>query len=136
MTCYRIYLVCPMNARANTNILNQKCITVLVRQNGGGLVEMRETNGSTVSVVDICDTDASSLLWNLPYPFTVLFVVIRKSSEVLFAHRVFKWNIICRSRMLSDKGVYWAAKSLENHLGNVKIDRDDYLQAVQPNDTT
>lgn len=97
---------------------------------------MRESNGSYVVILDICDSDASDFLWHLPSPFTVLFVVIRNSKQILFAHRVFQWKLPCISRIPSDKAVYWSAKSLENHLETVKIDIADYLHAIQPNDAT
>lgn len=135
MVCYRIYLLCPVHERENRNILNDKCLKLLIRQNCGYLFEMRETNGSQVIVVDICDSDASDFLWHLPYPFTVLFVVLRSSKQLLFSHRVFEWKRPCHSRLPNDKGVYWAAKAIEKHLGNVKIDIEDYLYALQPNET-
>ena len=136
MTCYRIYLLCPIHTRAGRNNLNKKYLDILIKQNAGYLVEVRESNGSNIIVLDICDNDAGNFLWKLPSPFTVLFVVFRQTQQLLFAHRVFGFHLPCRSRILHDKSVYWSAKSLENHLGTSKIDMKDYLVAIQPNDTT
>jgi hypothetical protein len=131
MTCYRLFLLCPVHVMERRNALNLKCLTLLAKQNGGYIREMRESNGSNVIVMDICDSDASDFLWHLPSPFTALFVIYRESQQLLFAHRVFGLKIPCRSRILDDKAVYWSAKSLENHLADVKIELEDYLYAVQ-----
>jgi hypothetical protein len=131
MTCYRIYLLYPLHRIEKRNALNMKCLSILIKQNNGLLRDSRESNGSQVLVVDICDKDASEFLWHLPYPFTSLFVLFRESNQVLFSHRVFGLHIPCRSRILDDKAVYWAAKSLEKHLGEVKIELEDYLSVSQ-----
>lgn len=135
MVCYRIYLLCPIHKREKANILNEKCLTLLVKQNGGYLREIRESSGSNVIILDICDKDASDFLWQLPYPFTVLFVLLRTTEQLLFAHRVFGFKLACRSRVLDDKAVYWSAKALEKHLGDIKIELEDYLYVyTKPNE--
>ena len=131
MTCYRVYLLCPVHEVEKRNTLNMKCLSLLAKQNGGYIREERETNGSYVYVIDICDSDAGDFLWHLPSPFTTLFVTYRDTQQLLFSHRVFGMKIPCRSRILDDKAVYWAAKSLEKHLGPVKIELEDYLYACQ-----
>ncbi len=127
MTCYRIFLLCPIHKNESRNTLNMKCLSILIKQNNGYLREIRESSGSNIIVVDICEKDASEFLWKLPFPFTTLFVTFRESEVLLFSHRVFGMNIPCRSRILDDKAVYWAAKALEKHLGDVKIELEDYL---------
>ncbi len=131
MVCYRIFLLCPLFAIENRNTLNDKCLKLLVKQNNGYLIEIRESHGSNIIVLDICDKDASHFMWHLPFPFTVLFVVVRNTNALLFSHRIFKFKVPCISRDSIVKGVYWSAKSLENHLGNVKIEIEDYLHAIQ-----
>jgi hypothetical protein len=134
MVCYRIFLLCPIYELENQNTLNFKCIDVLTRQNGGYLREMRQSHESYIYILDICDRDASEFLWQLPHPFTVLFVFYRDNQQVLFAHRVFQLRILCRSRIYDDKAVFWSAKALEKHLGDVKIDTKAYLEAFQANE--
>jgi hypothetical protein len=127
MTCYRIYLLCPIQALLNQNILNDKCLKLLSRQNNGYLRSTKEINGSILHILDFCDKDASEFLWQLPYPFTVLFITYRDSEILLFSHRIFQKKIVCSSRNLYDKAAYWSAKSLEKHLGLSKLEEEAFF---------
>lgn len=117
MVCFEIILGYPIHMRSNVNISNEMRLNHLLKHFAGSQTGKEIKNDYILHKIIICDTSAANFLRDLPEPFFVVFIRLRKNQELLYMNpkvKISYYNLsLPKIEILKD--VYWNAKRCEKN---------------------
>jgi hypothetical protein len=113
MVCFHILLAYPVNPKESANQVFFKQLAHLCKGLNADLTYWYETNDVIYIRVAVCDTEAVTLLRDIPSPVYCVSVSLSQKNQPLYKFYKVLQEEVRPPRDLLLKRVYWTASQLE-----------------------